>query len=90
MGTRILRGAGYASSPVATETHIAGVYASVPDEVGDGTQRQGAINLPGWTQLDAIVAGRSYAAADARRYRQALDLRRGVVTTTARWWFAGA
>ena len=38
VGTRIpAEGAGYASSPVATETHIAGVYASVPDEVGGGT-----------------------------------------------------
>ena len=90
VGTRIpADGAGYASSPVATETHIAGVYASVPDEVGGGTQRQGAINLPGWTQLEVIVAGRSYAAADARRYRQALDLRRGMVTTTARWAAGG-
>jgi trehalose/maltose hydrolase-like predicted phosphorylase len=86
VGTRIpAEGAGYASSPVATETHIAGVYASVPDEVGGGTQRQGSINLPGWTQLDVVVAGRRFASADAGRYRQVLDLRRGLVTTRARW-----
>ena len=39
------------------------------------------MNLPGWTQLDVLVAGRRYAAA----YRQTLDLRRGVVITTATW-----
>jgi trehalose/maltose hydrolase-like predicted phosphorylase len=90
VGTRIpADGAGYASSPVASETHIAGVYASVPDETGGGTQRQGSINLPGWTQLDVVVAGRRYASADARSYRQVLDLRRGVVTTTARWSVGG-
>jgi trehalose/maltose hydrolase-like predicted phosphorylase len=63
VGTRIpADGAGYVSSPVATETHIAGVYASVPDEVGGGVQRQGSINLPGWTQLDVMVAGQRYRA----------------------------
>jgi trehalose/maltose hydrolase-like predicted phosphorylase len=90
VGTRIpADGAGYAESPVETETHIAGVYASVPDEVGGGTQRQGSINLPGWTQLDVVVAGRRFASADARRYRQQLDLRRGVVTTTGTWSAGG-
>ena len=90
VGTRIpADGAGYASSPIASETHIAGVYASIPDEVGGGTQRQGSINLPGWTQLDVVVAGRRYASADARSYRQVLHLRRGVVTTTARWSVGG-
>jgi trehalose/maltose hydrolase-like predicted phosphorylase len=51
----------------------------VPDEVGGGIQRQGSINLPGWTQLDVVVAGRRYASADASNYRQVLDLRQGVV-----------
>jgi trehalose/maltose hydrolase-like predicted phosphorylase len=47
------------------------------------------VNLPGWTQLEVIVAGRRYAAADASSYRQTLDLRRGVVTTTANWSVGG-
>jgi hypothetical protein len=86
VGTRIpADGAGYESSPVATETHIAGVYASVPDAETGGVQRQGSINLPGWTQLDVLVAGQRYASADARSYRQELDLRRGILSTSAIW-----
>jgi trehalose/maltose hydrolase-like predicted phosphorylase len=86
LGTRIpADGAGYVSEPVTAETHLAGVYADVPDPRTSGTQHQGSVNLPGWTQLDVVVAGRRYTAATATGYRQSLDLRRGVVTTTARW-----
>ena len=80
-------GAGYTETPVATETHVAGVYADKPDVERGGTQPQGSVNLPGWTQLDVLVAGRRYQAADA--YRQVLDLRRGLVTTTATWSAGG-
>ena len=89
VGTRVpADGAGYAETPVATETHVAGVYADKPDVEHGGTQPQGSVNLPGWTQLDVLVAGRRYSAA-ASAYRQALDLRRGVVTTTATWSAGG-
>jgi trehalose/maltose hydrolase-like predicted phosphorylase len=90
VGTRVpADGAGYAETPIATETHVAGVYADKPDVDHGGTQLQGSVNLPGWTQLDVLVAGRRYRAADASSYRQALDLRRGVVTTTATWSAGG-
>ena len=90
VGTRVpADGAGYAESPVATETHIAGVYADKPDVEHGGIQPQGSVNLPGWTQLDVIVAGRRYTAAASSDYRQTLDLRRGVVTTTATWSVGG-
>ncbi|GAA1770168.1 discoidin domain-containing protein [Luedemannella helvata] len=90
VGTRIpADGAGYVSGPVATGTHIAGVYAAVPDRVHGGHQPQGSVSLPGWTRLDVVVAGRAYTAAAARDYRQSLDLRRGVVTTTATWSVGG-
>ena len=90
VGTRVpADGAGYAETPVATETHVAGVYADKPDVEHGGTQPQGSVNLPGWTQLDLLVAGRRYHAADASAYRQALDLRRGRVTTTATWSAGG-
>jgi trehalose/maltose hydrolase-like predicted phosphorylase len=62
---------------VATETHVAGVWADKPDLEHGGTQLQGSVNLPGWIQLDLLVAGRRFRAADASAYRQALDLRRG-------------
>jgi hypothetical protein len=68
VGTRVpADGAGYADAPVATETHVAGVYADKPDLEHGGIQPQGSVNLPGWTQLDVIVAGRRYAAAAASR-----------------------
>jgi hypothetical protein len=90
VGTRVpADGAGYTETPVATETHVAGVYADKPDVEHGGIQRQGSVNLPGWTQLDVIVAGHRYAAADASDYRQVLDLRHGKVTTTATWSAGG-
>lgn len=86
VGTRVpADGAGHVTKPVATETHIAGVYADAPDPITGGTQRQGSVELPAWTQLDVVVDGRRFRAKDARRYRQELDLRRGILTTTARW-----
>ncbi|WP_395695404.1 discoidin domain-containing protein [Nocardioides sp.] len=84
VGTRVpASGAGYADGPVATETHVAGVYADVPDTVAGGTQHQGSVNLPGWTQLDVVAGGRTLDAADGTGYHQVLDLRRGTVTTSA-------
>src|SRR6187551_2924612 len=53
-----------------TETHVAGVYADVPDTTGGGIQHQGSVNLPGWTQLDLVVSGRRFASTDASDYRQ--------------------
>ncbi|MFC7484055.1 hypothetical protein ACFQX7_34045 [Luedemannella flava] len=82
-------GTGYVAAPVPTETHVAGVYGAVPDQVHGGSQPQGSVSLPGWTRLDIVVGGRAYAAVDAERYRQTLDLRRGVLTTTARWRVSG-
>jgi Glycosyl hydrolase family 65, N-terminal domain len=59
VGTRVpADGAGYAEAPIATETHVAGVFADKPDVEHGGTQPQGSVNLPGWTQLDVVVAGR--------------------------------
>lgn len=90
VGTRVpAAGAGYAAAPVATETHIAGVYADVPDLAHGGMQRQGSVNLPGWTQLDVEVNGQGFTPAAATGYRQVLDLRQGVVTTTATWTAGG-
>jgi trehalose/maltose hydrolase-like predicted phosphorylase len=90
VGTRVpAGGAGYAPTPVASETHIAGVYADVPDTTGGGIQHQGSVNLPGWTQLDLVVSGRRFASTDASHYRQVLDLHRGVVTTSGTWSSGG-
>jgi trehalose/maltose hydrolase-like predicted phosphorylase len=90
VGTRLpADGAGYVESPFVTETHVTGVYADVPDTRTGGIQHQGSVNLPGWTQLDVRVAGQQYTAADSGAYRQRLDLRHGVVSTTATWTASG-
>ena len=55
-------------APVATETHIAGVYADVPDRSG-GIQRQGSVKLPAGrssTWSSAASASRPRAPATAR------------------------
>ncbi|MCB0894861.1 MAG: discoidin domain-containing protein [Nocardioides sp.] len=84
VGTRVpASGAGYVEKPIAAETHVAGVYADVPDPITGGVQHQGSVNLPGWTQLDVVVGGKRLDAADGSGYRQVLDLRRGTVTTTS-------
>ena len=79
-------GNGYVGTRVGTgETHIAGVYADVPDPITGGTQHEGSFAVPDWTTLDVVVGGHRFAERDATRYRQTLDLRRGVATTTATW-----
>jgi trehalose/maltose hydrolase-like predicted phosphorylase len=82
VGTRVpAAGAGYVDAPVAAETHVAGVYADVPDPITGGVQHQGAVNLPGWTQLDARVGGQRLDASAGEGYRQVLDLATATVTT---------
>ena len=87
VGTRVpAAGHGFVTSPIAAETHLAGVWADVPDPDHGGTFEQGGLNLPGWTRLDLRTGGGTYFR-DGRVtcYRQTLDLRRGVVTTSATW-----
>src|SRR5207342_1192065 len=69
-------GNGYVGTrvPAATETHVAGVYGDVPDPITGGTQHQGAVNLPGWTQLDASTGGDRLDATTGDGYEQTLDL----------------
>ncbi len=90
VGTRVpASGAGYVDAPVATETHVAGVYADVPDPVTGGTQHQGSVNLPGWTQLDVVAGGRRLDPAAGTGYRQVLDLKQGRVLTSGTVTTAG-
>ena len=82
VGTRVpASGAGYVETPIAAETHVAGVYADVPDPItGESSTRVG--EPPGWTQLDVVVSGKRLDAAGGSGYRQVLDLRRGTMVTT--------
>src|SRR5206468_1130338 len=87
-GTRIpAAGAGFVPAPVATETHIAGVYADVTDLQHGTAQPQGAVNLPEWSTLDFWdgTAGYDLLTGTVTGYRQRLDLRAGTVTTDVTW-----
>jgi trehalose/maltose hydrolase-like predicted phosphorylase len=88
VGTRIsAAGAGFVDAPVATETHIAGVYADVTDLNHGTLQPQGAVNVPGWTALDFSDGTATYGLSTGTllSYHQALDLRAGTVTTAVTW-----
>jgi trehalose/maltose hydrolase-like predicted phosphorylase len=88
VGTRIpAAGAGFVDAPVATETHISGVYADVTDLAHNTLQPQGAVNLPGWTTLDFFDGTATYALSTGTvtGYQQRLNLRDGTVTTTLTW-----
>ncbi|MEJ7707461.1 MAG: discoidin domain-containing protein [Nocardioidaceae bacterium] len=87
LGTRVpAAGHGFVGSPVAAETHIAGVWSDVPDVEHGGTFEQGGLNLPGWTRLDLTTGGESYFSdGKVTCYRQSLDLRRGVISTSSLW-----
>src|SRR5690242_3108387 len=88
VGTRIpAAGAGFVDAPVATETHISGVYADVTDLAHQTLQPQGAVNQPGWTTLDFFDGTATYALSTGTvtGYRQQLNLRDGTVTTTLTW-----
>ncbi len=88
VGTRVpAAGAGFVAAPVATETHIAGVYADVTDLNHGTPQPQGAVNLPGWTALDFSDGAGTYSLAAGRvlAYHQALDMHAGTITTDVTW-----
>ncbi len=87
VGTRVpAAGHGFVDAPIAAETHLAGVWADVPDPDHGGSFEQGGLNLPGWTRLDLRTGGgRYFSDGEVTCYRQTLDLRRGVVTTSATW-----
>jgi len=91
MGTRVpADGEGFQASPVATETHVAGVYEQLLDSTGLA-QPPGlttlAVALPQWTGLEFNDGSATWSTGSGTllSYGQALDLLNGVLTTTARW-----
>jgi trehalose/maltose hydrolase-like predicted phosphorylase len=74
-------GQGYADGPVPAESELAGFYAQPPG----GVQRRASI--PTWSTLTFSDGGQPFSLSSGTTtdWRQALDLRTGVVMTSARW-----
>ena len=74
-------GQGYAGGSVPTGFTLAGFYAQAPGQV------QQRANLPAWSGLAFSDGGQDFSltAGQVSGWRQQLDLRDGVITTTATW-----
>jgi trehalose/maltose hydrolase-like predicted phosphorylase len=74
-------GQGYAAGTVPAQSELAGFYAQPP---GGVEQRA---NIPTWSTLTYSDGGVAFALSSGRtsNWRQSIDLRTGVVATTARW-----
>lgn len=74
-------GQGYAGGSVPAQSEVAGFYAQPP---GDVQQRA---NVPTWSTLGFRDGKYAFSTTSGhlRGWRQRLDLRDGVITTTARW-----
>ena len=74
-------GQGYAAEPVPVDPTLAGFYARPP---GQWQQRA---DLPAWSTLVYTDGGTDFslAAGQVTGWRQQVDLRDGVITTTATW-----
>src|ERR1700744_3307652 len=72
-------GQGYAKGTVPAQSELAGFYAQPKGEV------QQRINIPTWSTLTFSDGGKAFdpKGAGTTGWRQSLDLRTGIVTTTA-------
>ena len=74
-------GQGYATGTVPAQSELAGFYAQPQGEV------QQRINIPTWSTLTFSDGGKAFdpKGGGTKGWRQTLDLKTGIVTTTARW-----
>lgn len=74
-------GQGYGAGNVPTQSELAGFYAQ---PVGGVQQRA---NLPTWSTLTYSDGGQTFtmATGETSDWRQSINLRTGVITTTTRW-----
>lgn len=74
-------GQGYEGGPVPTQSELAGFYAQAPGGV------QQRANIPTWSTLTYSDGGQVFApyVGQTDHWRQSIDLRTGVIATTARW-----
>jgi len=82
LGVRVpATGQGYVAGAVPTESEVAGFYAQQPTGV------QVRANIPTWSTLTFSDAGQPFSLSRGvtSDWRQSIDFRTGVITTTARW-----
>jgi trehalose/maltose hydrolase-like predicted phosphorylase len=74
-------GQGYAPGTVPAQSELAGFYAQPPKEV------QQRANVPTWSTLAFSDGSKTFdpKAPGTRGWKQTLDLRTGIVTTSATW-----
>jgi trehalose/maltose hydrolase-like predicted phosphorylase len=80
-------GQGYAAGSVPTQAELAGFYA----QPQGGVQQRA--NIPTWSTLTFTDGGQTFSVASGqtgrigqtRGWRQTIDLRTGVIATTAKW-----
>jgi trehalose/maltose hydrolase-like predicted phosphorylase len=74
-------GQGYAAGTVPTDSTLAGFYAQAPGQI------QQRASLPAWSGLAFADGGQDFSPGTGQisGWRQQLDLRDGVITTTAAW-----
>ncbi len=74
-------GQGYAAGTVPAQSELAGFYAQPPGGV------QQRANIPTWSSLTFADGGQQFSLStgNTSNWRQSLNLRTGVITTTADW-----
>jgi trehalose/maltose hydrolase-like predicted phosphorylase len=82
LGVRVpAAGQGYAPGSVPAQSELAGFYAQPPGGV------QQRANIPTWSTLTFSDSGRTFSPTTGTTsgWRQSIDLRTGIVSTSARW-----
>jgi len=82
LGIRVpSQGEGYSATPIATQAELAGFYAEPPGSV------QQRADIPTWSTLTFSDGGQTFdlAHGSTSDWHQSIDLRSGVITTSARW-----
>jgi trehalose/maltose hydrolase-like predicted phosphorylase len=88
LGVRVpATGQGYAGGTVPAQSELAGFYAkpTKPKSAGDAVQQRA--NIPTWSTLTFADGGQPFSlgAGTTTNWRQSLNLRNGIITTSALW-----
>ena len=88
LGVRVpAAGQGYAPGTVPAQSELAGFYAK-PDKPGTVSSAvQQRANIPIWSTLSYATDGQSFSLHSGKTtgWRQSIDLRTGVISTSATW-----
>jgi trehalose/maltose hydrolase-like predicted phosphorylase len=88
LGVRVpATGQGYAGGSVPAQSELAGFYAKPTKPASKGDAVQQRANIPTWSTLTFADGGQPFSltAGMTSNWRQSIDLRTGVITTSAVW-----